>query len=226
MTAITKKKLAKMIDHSLLNPVVSKKDTVEGIEVALEYDVAAVTIKPVWVRLAAELCRGTDVLVNPVICFPFGYDTTETKIFATRQAIEDGAGEIDMVMNLGLFLGGEDDLVQADMQAVVAAAQGAPVKVIFETAYFNTDEMLIRACRLAEAAGVSFVKTSSGFAPSGYTLHQLKVMREAVSEKVQVKAAQGVRSLEDALAVRELGITRFGATRTKEIMRQWEDRFG
>ena len=112
------------------------------------------------------------------------------------------------------------------MQAVVTAAQGAPVKVIFETAYFHTDEMLIHACRLAEEAGVAFVKTSSGFAPSGYTLHQLKVMREAVSDKVQVKAAQGVRSLEDALAVRELGVTRFGATRTREIIHQWEERFG
>lgn len=226
MAAITKKELAKMIDHSLLNPVVTQKDTIEGVKLALEYDVASVTIKPCWVKLAAEMCKGTDVLVDPVICFPFGYDTTETKVFATRQAIEDGAGEIDMVMNLGMFLSGAYDYVQADMRAVVEAAQGAPVKVIFETAYFNKDDLLVKACQLAEAAGVAFVKTSTGFAPSGYTLHQLKVMRDAVSPHIQVKAAQGVRSLEDALAVRELGVTRFGATRTKDIMAQWEARFG
>lgn len=224
---ITKKELAKMIDHSLLKPNVTKQDTIAGIEIALKYDVASVTVKPCWVKLTAEMCKGTDVLVDPVICFPFGYDTTETKVFATRQAIEDGAGEIDMVMNLGMFLSGEYDYVQADMKAVVDAAQGAPVKVIFETAYFLTDDdKLTKACQMAEAAGVSFVKTSTGFAPAGYTLHQLKVMRDAVSDKIEVKAAQGVRSLEDALAVRELGATRFGATRTVAIMNQWEARFG
>jgi deoxyribose-phosphate aldolase len=224
---ISKQELAKMIDHSLLKRVVTKEDTIKGIELGLKYDVASVTIKPCWVKLAAEMCKGTDVLVDPVICFPFGYDTTETKVFATRQAIEDGAGEIDMVMNLGMFLSGEYDYVQHDMKAVVDAAQGAPVKVIFETAFFLTDDAaLTKVCQMAEAAGVSFVKTSTGFAPAGYTFHQLKVMRDAVSDKVEVKAAQGVRSLEDAIAVRELGVTRFGATRTAAIMEQWEARFG
>ena len=224
---ITKLELSKMIDHSLLKPTITKEETIKGIEIGLKYDVASVTIKPCWVRLAADMCKGSDVLVDPVICFPFGYDTTETKVFATQQAIEDGADEIDMVMNLGMFLSGEYDYVQADMKAVVAAAQGAPVKVIFETAYFLTDDAaLIKACQMAEEAGVAFVKTSTGFAPAGYTFHQLKVMRDAVSEKVEVKAAQGVRSLEDALAVRELGVTRFGATRTVDIMKQWEERFG
>lgn len=224
---ITKLELSKMIDHSLLKPTVTKEDTIKGIEIGMKYDVAAVTIKPCWVRLAAEMCKGSDVLVDPVICFPFGYDTTETKVFATQQAIEDGADEIDMVMNLGMFFSGEYDYVQADMKVVVDAAQGAPVKVIFETAYFLMDDAaLIMACQMAEEAGVAFVKTSTGFAPAGYTFHQLKVMRDAVSEKVEVKAAQGVRSLEDALAVRELGITRFGATRTVDIMKQWEERFG
>ncbi len=224
---ISKLELAKMIDHSLLKPVVTKEETIKGIEIGLKYDVASVTIKPCWVRLAAEMCKGSDVLVDPVICFPFGYDTTETKVFATRQAIEDGADEIDMVMNLGMFLSGEYEYVQNDMKAVVDAAQGAPVKVIFETAYFLKDDAgLTKACQMAEEAGVAFVKTSTGFAPDGYTFHQLKVMRDAVSDKVEVKAAQGVRSLEDALAVRELGVTRFGATRTVDIMKQWEARFG
>jgi deoxyribose-phosphate aldolase len=224
---ISKLELSKMIDHSLLKPTVTKEETIKGIEIGLKYDVASVTIKPCWVRLAAEMCKGSDVLVDPVICFPFGYDTTETKVFATRQAIEDGADEIDMVMNLGMFLSGEYDYVQDDMKAVVDAAQGAPVKVIFETAYFLTDDAaLTKACQMAEKAGAAFVKTSTGFAPAGYTFHQLKVMRDAVSDKVEVKAAQGVRSLEDALAVRELGVTRFGATSTVAIMQQWEARFG
>ncbi len=224
--AISRKELTKMIDHSLLKPSVTEKETAEGIKIALQYDVATVTIKPCYVQLAARMCQGSDVLVDPVIDFPHGYGTTEAKVFETELAIKHGAGEIDMVMNLGAFLGGDYEGVKKDMAAVVKAAQGAAVKVIFETHYFQDDALLAKACSLAEQAGAAFVKTSSGFAPSGYNLHQIKVMRASVSDKVQVKAAQGVRSLEDALAVRALGVTRFGATRTVQIMEQWDQQFG
>lgn len=223
---ITRNELAKMIDHSLLKPTVTKNETMEGIKTALHYNVAAVTVKPCYVPLAAEMCRGSDVLVDPVIDFPHGYAPTKTKAFEAKLAVEQGAGEIDMVMNLGAFLGGEYDYVRNDIAAVVEAAGGAPVKVIFETHYFDDYGLLRKACRLAEEAGASFVKTSTGFAPSGFNLHHLKVMRDAVSGKVQVKAAQGVRSLEDALAVRALGVKRFGATCTAQIMAQWDEEFG
>ncbi len=222
---ISRQELAKMIDHSLLRPTLTRADTVAGIELALRYNTAAVTIKPCYVPLAAEMVRGTDVLVDPVICFPLGYDTTETKVFQARQAIDQGAHEIDMVLNVGALLGGEYGYVRDDIAAVVLAVQGAPVKVILEIAYLN-DEQIVTACRLSEEAGARFVKTSSGFAPSGYTVEAVRLMRASVSERVQVKAAQGVRTLADALAVREAGAARFGATATAAIMQEWEDAYG
>lgn len=222
---ISREELAKMIDHSLLKPTVTRADTVAGIELGLGYNVAAVTVKPCYVPLAADMVKGSDVRVDPVICFPLGYDTTETKVFQTRQVIKQGAHEIDMVLNVGALLGGEYDLVRDDIAAVVEAAGGATVKVIFEIAYLN-DEQIVRACHLSEEAGAHFVKTSSGFAPSGYTIEALKLMRANVSEKVQVKAAHGVRDLEGALAVRAVGTTRFGATQTEKIMKEWEKAYG
>ncbi len=228
--------LAKMIDHSLLKPTLTREDTIKGLEEALEYDVAAATVKPCYVKLTADVLKGSTVAVNPVICFPLGYDTTEVKVAATKQAIDEGATEIDMVMNLGAFLGGEYDFVRDDIAAVVEASQGMPVKVIFETGYFTSDDQIVKACELSEAAGVTFVKTSSGFASSpwtnkagetvGYTMDMLKLMRASVSEKVQVKAAQGVRTLDDAIEVHEIGVTRFGASRTVKIMAQYDERFG
>jgi deoxyribose-phosphate aldolase len=179
--------------------------------------------------------RGSGVRVNPVICFPMGYDTTATKAAAARQAIDEGADEIDMVLNLGAFFGGEHDFVRDDIAAVVEAAAGAPVKVIFETGYFTADEQIVTACQISEAAGAAFVKTSSGFAPSpftrggetvGYTLDQLRLMRASVGPRVQVKAAQGVRTLADALEVFALGVTRIGASRTEQIMREYDETYG
>ena len=233
---VTREQLAKMIDHSLLKPTLTREDTIKGLEVALEYDVAAATVKPCYTKLTAERLAGSTVAVNPVICFPLGYDTTEVKVAATKQAIDEGATEIDMVMNLGAFFGGEYSFVQDDIAAVVDAAQGKPVKVIFETGYFTGDDQIVKACELSEAAGVTFVKTSSGFASSpftnaagetvGYTLDMLRLMRASVSDKVQVKAAQGVRSLDDALEVIALGVTRFGVSRTIKVMSEWDERYG
>lgn len=226
MTApLTRHELAKMIDHSLLKPIVTRADTIAGLQVALRYDVAAATVKPCYVALAADVLRGSDVKVNPVIDFPFGYGTTASKAAQTSEAIDLGAQEIDMVINAGALLGGDDAEVQADVAAVVEAAGGAVVKVILEVAYLS-DAQVVRACQLCEAAGAHFVKTSSGFAPTGYTIEVLKLMRQSVSERVQVKAAHGVRSLADALAVREVGVTRFGATQTEKIMAEWDAAYG
>lgn len=233
---ITRLELTKMIDHSLLKPGLTKDDTIAGLEVAIQEQVAAATVKPCYTKLAAEVLKGSDVFVNPVICFPLGYDTTETKVFATQQAIDDGADEIDMVLNLGALFGGEFQLVQDDIAAVVLAAQGRTVKVILETGYYNDIDLIVKACQLIEAAGAHFVKTSSGFASSpytnaygetvGYTLEILKLMRESVSSAVQVKAAQGVRRLQDALEVIEIGVTRFGVSGTEALMKEYDQTYG
>jgi len=233
---ITRLELSKMIDHSLLKPMLTKDDTIKGLEVAIQEQVASATVKPCYTKLAAEILKGSDVMVNPVICFPLGYDTTQTKVFATKQAVEDGADEIDMVLNLGALFGGEDQFVQDDISAVVQAAQGRTVKVILETGYYEDINLIAKACHLVEAAGADFVKTSSGFAPSpykneygetvGYTLDILKLMRQSVSKKVQVKAAQGVRRLKDALEVIEIGVTRFGVSRTESLLKEYDEAFG
>jgi deoxyribose-phosphate aldolase len=233
---VTKLELSKMVDHSLLKPGLTKENTITGCEVAMRENVAAATVKPCYTKLAADILRGSGVMVNPVICFPLGYDTTATKVFATREAIDDGAEEIDMVLNLGALFGGEYQFVQDDIAAVVEASQGRTVKVILETGYFKDMDLIVKACQLCEAAGAHFVKTSSGFASSpyineygetvGYTLDILRLMRRSVSDAVQVKAAQGVRRLKDALEVIEIGVTRFGVSGTEALMKEYDDVFG
>ena len=213
--------IAKMIDHSLLRPELTEDDIREGCRIAIKYDVATVCCNPCDVALVAELLAGSDVKTTTVIGFPHGYNTTKTKKFEAEQAIKDGAAELDMVINISKLLSGQYDYVKKDIQAVVEVAHrhNAIVKVILEN-YYLTDEQKIKACRLAEEAGADFVKTSTGFAAGGATLEDLRLMRDNVSEKVQVKAAGGVRDLEMALKVREIGCTRFGATRTETIMEQ------
>ena len=233
---LTRLELSKMIDHSLLKPALTKEDTLKGLEVAMREQVAAATIKQCYTRLTAEVLKGSGVKVNPVICFPMGYATTETKVFATRQAINDGAEEIDMVLNLGALFGGEDQFVQDDIAAVVEAAQGRTVKVILETGYYEDMDLIVKACQIIESAGGDFVKTSTGFATSpykndfgetvGYTLDILKLMRKSVSDSVEVKAAQGVRRLQDALEVIELGVTRFGVSGTEQLMKEYDEAYG
>ncbi|MBG0770313.1 MAG: deoxyribose-phosphate aldolase, partial [Anaerolineaceae bacterium] len=159
---ISRLELSKMIDHSLLKPTLTREDTIKGLEVAIQEQVASATIKPCYTALAAEILKGTGVMVNPVICFPLGYDTTETKVFETKQTIDQGAEEIDMVLNLGALFSGDYQFVQDDIAAVVAAAQGLTVKVILETGYYKDMDLIVKACQLIEAAGGDFVKTSSG----------------------------------------------------------------
>ena len=233
---LSRLEFSKMIDHSLLHPKLTKKETISGLNLACQEHVAAATVKPCDTKLAAQILRGSGVMVNPVICFPMGYDTTQTKAAATRQAVDDGAQEIDMVLNLGALFSGEYQYVQDDIAAVVQAAQGRTVKVILETGYYQEMDLIVKACQLVEAAGGHFVKTSSGFAPSpytnqygeavGYTLDILKLMRVSVSQKVSVKAAQGVRRLADALEVIEIGVTRFGVSRTENLLKEFDQVFG
>ena len=233
---LTRLELSKMIDHSLLKPGITQAETILGCELAIREQVAAVTIKPCYTKLAAKILSGSGVMVNPVICFPMGYDTTDTKVFATRQAIDEGAEEIDMVLNLGALFSGDYLFVQEDIAAVVEASQGRTVKVILETGYYQDMELIVKACQIIEAAGGHFVKTSTGFASSpyvneygetvGYTLDILKLMRQSVSEAVQVKAAQGVRRLKDALEVIEIGVTRFGVSGTEKLLKEYDETFG
>ena len=222
---LTERDIAKTIDHSLLKPELDDAFIEAGCRLAAEYDVASVCCRPADVARAAAILAGTDVKVGATIGFPHGNHLTATKVFEARRALADGATELDMVLPIGALKSGRDADVQADIAAVVevAHAAGAIVKVIFENAYL-TDEEKVRACRISEAAGADFVKTSTGFAPSGATHDDLRLMRANVAPRIGVKAAGGVRSLDALLAVMELGVTRIGATATKAIIDEFRDR--
>ena len=219
--------IAKMIDHSLLKPEMTADDIRKGCEVAKKYGVTSVCCSPSALPLVAMLLKGTDIKPITVIGFPHGYNKTETKVFEAEQAIKDGALELDMVLNICKLKSGDFDYVRNDIKAVVDTAHKNKVlvKVILENFYL-TDELKKIACRLCEEAGADWVKTSTGFAGGGATIEDLKLMRKAVSKKVQVKAAGGVRDLDMALKVREVGCTRFGATATAAILDECYKRKG
>jgi deoxyribose-phosphate aldolase len=217
--SLTERDIAKTIDHSLLRPELDDAFVEDGCRLAAEYDVASVCVRPADVTRAKAILSGTHVAVGTTIGFPHGNHATETKVFEARRALADGATELDMVIAIGALRSGRDADVQADIAAVVEVghAGGAIVKVIFENAYLTDDEK-VRACRLTEAAGADFVKTSTGFAPGGATHEDLALMRRSVSPHIQVKAAGGVRTLDALVAVMALGVTRCGATATKAIL--------
>ncbi len=216
---ITYEQLAKVIDHSLLRPELTDADVIAGCALARRYHTATVCVKPCHVRLAKEQLKDSDVIVSTVVGFPHGSNLTEIKTAEAHKAMDEGALELDMVLNIGALRGGRPDLVREDIQAVCEAAhaRGVKVKVIFENAYLSKEEIIL-ACQLSEAAGADWVKTSTGFAPSGATLEDLRLMRASVSEKVQVKAAGGVRTLDALLEVIDAGVTRCGATATAAIL--------
>ncbi len=224
---ITYEQLAKTIDHSLLKPQLTEEDVIEGCKLAHKYHTATVCVKPCHVKLAAEELKDSDVVISTVIGFPHGSNRTAVKVKEAELALDDGAKELDMVLNIGQLRSGKFDDVRGDIKAVcdVAHERGAKVKVILENAYL-TDEEKVTACKLCEEAGADWVKTSTGFAPSGATLEDLRLMRETVSEKVQVKAAGGVRTLDAILPVIDIGCTRVGATATAVILDEYERRKG
>lgn len=220
---ITYKQLAKVIDHSLLKPELTEADIIAGCQLAEKYQVASVCVKPCHVKLAVQLLSKTDVAVGTVISFPHGSSTTATKVFETEEAISNGAVELDMVMNIGAMKAGDYGFVERDIAAVVNAARGkALIKVIFENA-FLTDNEKIAACRISEKAGADFIKTSTGFASSGATVEDIKLMKASVSEKVNVKAAHGVRTLSALLDMIDAGATRCGATTTAVMLDEFKD---
>ncbi|HEX8912056.1 MAG TPA: deoxyribose-phosphate aldolase [Humisphaera sp.] len=211
--------VAKMIDHSLLNPTLAREALEDGCRLAVAYDAASVCILPYYLKRCAELLKGTGVKASTTIGFPHGGHTTAIKAAETKQALADGGEELDMVVNISAVLSGDWDYVRRDIEAVVRPTHdaGQKVKVIFENAYLN-DAQKIRLCEICAELRADWVKTSTGYAPTGATIEDLKLMRKHSPAHVQVKAAGGVRDLDKLLEVRALGVTRCGATRTKEML--------
>lgn len=233
----TYEELAKMIDHALLHPTMTDAQMEAGCQAAMQYGVASVCIKPYYVRRAAQLLQNSDVLVGTVIGFPQGSNLTDIKRYETQLACQDGAAEVDMVINVGKAISGDWDYVHKDIEAVCQEAHkhDAKVKVIIENDYLSgggtdltADQLKQKLCQICEAAGADWVKTSTGFgfvkqAGGGYnyqgaTEHDLQLMRAAVSGKVQVKASGGVRDLAGLIRVRELGASRCGTSATAQIL--------
>jgi deoxyribose-phosphate aldolase len=217
--------LAKMIDHSLVRPELTDADVVEGCQLAKAYHVASVSVRPSDVDAAARELQGSDVAVGSVTGFPHGSSTTGTKLYEARDLLRRGAREIDMVLNIGKLRSRAFQYVETELLQMADACHqaGAILKVIFENAYL-TDEHRIVACRICARAGVDFAKTSTGFAPSGYKLEDVRLMRKHLPETIGIKAASGVRSLETAIEVYEAGCKRFGATQTAAILDAWKIR--
>jgi len=219
--------IAKMIDHSLLNPTIPAAELEAGCRLALTYDVSSVCILPYYLARAAELLRGSDVRASTTIGFPHGGHTTAIKVAEARQALADGGQELDMVCNISAVLSGAWDYVRADIAAVIGVTHdaGQKVKVIFENAYLN-DPQRIRLCEICGELDADWVKTSTGYAPSGAVDADLILMRRHSPARVQVKAAGGVRDLDALLRVRALGVTRCGATRTAGMLDECRRRLG
>ena len=210
-------KLNKYIDHTLLKPDASQEQIETLIEEAKKYDFASVCVNPTWVNFAAQALKATDVKVCTVIGFPLGANTPELKAFETSDAIQNGANEIDMVINIGALKSRNFDLVERDIRAVVESAKGTLVKVIIETCLLTDDEK-VKACQIAQKAGADFVKTSTGFSTGGATVADVALMRKTVGPDMGVKASGGARSYEDALAFIKAGATRIGASSGVAIM--------
>ena len=227
MSTPTLAELAKMFDHSLLQPQLTDADLERGCQVAREYNVASVCIKPYGVKLAAKLLADSTVAVGTTIGFPHGGHLTRVKVHEAEAAMDDGAVELDMVVNVGKVLSGDWSFVADDIRAVVDAAhrRQARVKVIFENALLK-DEHKKELCRVCGEVGADWVKTSTGYAETGATLEDLRLMRRHSPPHVQVKAAGGVRTFERLLEVRALGVTRVGATATKQILDEAKAKLG
>ena len=221
----TKTQIVALIDHTLLKPEATTNDLESTIAVALENQVAALCIRPIDVTHAARALANSQVKLCTVIGFPHGTVTTATKAAETREAVANGAIEVDMVMNLGAFASQDFDHVQADIKAVVDAAKStnpqAHVKVIIESCLWN-DEQIVKACQLSEAAGADYVKTSTGFAASGATTAAIALMRQTVGDRLGVKASGGIRSLDALIDMAEAGASRVGASGTTAILAEFD----
>ena len=223
--AITLRDIAKTLDHSTLQPFLTEDDIRKGCDIALQYDTATVCARPGDMPLVVKLLSGSDVKPCTVIGFPHGAHHTAVKVYEAERALDDGCQELDMVLNIGKLLHGDEAYVQDEIAALANAAhaRNALLKVILETCYLN-DEQKKLACRLSEAAGADFVKTSTGYGSAGATVADVKLMRESVSEKVCVKASGGIRTLDMVQACRNAGAVRCGVSATVKIMEETKAR--
>ena len=224
--SITPSDIAKMLDHSTLQPYLTEEDIRHGCEVALHYGTASVCARPCDVPILAEMLKGSDVKVCTVIGFPHGSHETAIKLAEAELALKEGCQELDMVLNIGKLLHGDTGYVRDEIAQLADAAHkaGAILKVILETCYLN-DEQKVLACHLAEEAGADFVKTSTGYGSKGCTIEDLKLMRASVSSKVRVKGSGGIRDLDTVLSARAVGADRCGVSATEKIMQEAEKRF-
>jgi deoxyribose-phosphate aldolase len=224
---LTYEAIARRIDHSLLGPTLTRSDLEEGCGLAGRYGVASVCIKPFAVSLAARLLRGSEVAVGTTIGFPHGGHSPAVKVFEARQAIVDGARELDMVINIGQAIAGEWDAVGSEIAAVTAVAQksGAIVKVIFENCYLSDDQK-VKLCQICGECNADYVKTSTGYGTGGATHEDLRLMRQSAPSRVKLKAAGGIRTLDAAIEAAKLGCDRIGASRTGEILDELKVRLG
>lgn len=218
----TLEQVAKTIDHSILKPDFTYADVEAGAALALKFNTASYCIRPMDVDVAAKALAGSTVNVCTVIGFPHGSTTSAVKAFETADAIKNGAVEIDMVINVSALLSGDYDFVEQDIRGVVevAHAAGASVKVIFETAFLN-DELIVKACELTERAGADYVKTSTGFASEGATLHNVKLMKATVGDRLKVKSSGGVRTLDQLIDYMDAGVTRSGCSATAQVLEEF-----
>jgi deoxyribose-phosphate aldolase len=209
---LTYEAIARRIDHSLLGPALTTAELEEGCRLAIRYAVASVCIKPIGVALAARILKGSGVAVGTTIGFPHGGHTTAVKVFESRQAMADGATELDMVISIGQAKGGEWDAVASDIAAVTRVAHdgGSIVKVIFENCFLNDDQK-VRLCRICGEVGADYVKTSTGYGTGGATVDDLRLMRRSAPPHVKLKAAGGIRTLDGMIEAAELGCDRIGA---------------
>ncbi|HEU0143130.1 MAG TPA: deoxyribose-phosphate aldolase [Bryobacteraceae bacterium] len=219
----TYEELAKMIDHSLLRPELSEQDVAEGCRIAREYGVAAVMLRPSDVDLASRWLAGSGVRLGSVAGFPHGSGTTASKLYEAQDLLRRGVKEVDMVINIGKMISRQFQYVESELlqMANLCHQGGAILKVIFENAYLSEDLKII-ACKICKRTDVDFAKTSTGFAPTGATMEDLRLMVRVCGERVKVKAAGGVRTLEKALEVHQVGCARFGATATAAILDDWK----
>lgn len=211
--------IAKMIDHSLLNPILTDQDIIDGCMLADEYQVATVCVRPSDVKLASQILKNSTVKVTTVIGFPHGTTTTLTKLAETQEAIENGCEELDVVINIGKMKSGNTEYIKNELRAInaVCHARGVKLKTIFENTYMTKEEIKT-LCQICNEVGVDWTKTSTGYAGGGATDEDLKIMVENAAPGIQVKAAGGVRTLARAIEVYNIGCTRFGATATKVIL--------
>jgi deoxyribose-phosphate aldolase len=223
----TYKDICKMIDHSLLNPALSEKDLEKGIQLAMAYDTASVCIMPYYLKRCAKILKGSGVKASTTIGFPHGGHTAETKLAEAKQALCDGGEELDMVVNISKVLSGDWDYVKNDIKAVIDITHKAKqkVKVIFENCYLNNDQKIM-LCKICGELSADWVKTSTGYGTGGATMEDLRLMRENSPVHVQIKAAGGVRDLDMLLKMREIGVTRVGASKTTEILEECKKRLG